>query len=76
MLCFARVRSDRVHAPFYLDMFVKLCWPNLSWVGGSPRATPNRREALNAVSALIAFGENEGVYRCSVLELSYQPPET
>ena len=52
-------------------------WPNLSLVGGSPRADAEPpKEALITVLTLIAFGENEGACRCSVLELSYQPPET
>ena len=45
-------------------------------VGGSPFARLNRRLALKFVLVSIAVGENEGVARCCVLVLSYQPPET
>ena len=52
-------------------------WPILPLGGGSPTAAAEPPQvALITVRALIAFGENEGACRCSVLELSYQPPET
>ena len=73
---FARVCSDRAHAPlFTLDVFCQavlaLTFPLRRL---ALRAAEPPQEALTG--ALIAGSENDGVPRCSVLELSYQPPET